>query len=967
MQIYPNIAQQKRLIALVLLVVAILWSVLFTSYGKVYASDMWSSGSFAISSEAEERLHARQYECKQRFVRIVGVTDTPEDSKVCVYERPQWRYARYTKRIEGYVTRYESYFVVGIGEDSAMYVVEDIPANLRNIDIPGSNDLIFNYLTDAELRIIKEFPKQLVLTYSGPGLAKRYKLKDDSTQPLISGLSSDNLRTTYSIGVSKNGAWIAVEDQNSGMILINTRTYELIWFSDYKRGFGYVPPINLVVSNDGRFVAMLGYNIESRIYTLNSECVIKSYEYDDEFLQAAWAAPSCPDDGGRMQEAFASRFSSMHARELMDFPDRFSDDGKVLYFLRVVDPTEPTHREYEVELRSSSYDPAEYTKQYLALGDSISSGEGDIGKDKEDKKYYRQYTDVNEKKDASQPREKCHLSTRSYPYLLASWMQLSRDAKQWDSVACSGAKSSDVVSLDGVEYEGQAKGAVYFWENGDEPRLRGFDNKYTLQATALNEVIPGRVQQVEFVRKYKPKVITLTAGANNIRFSDKLSACLRPGTCSWATSSKSSLASQIQNEYDSLRDLYEDLFEASNKQSKIYVIGYPYIISRAEPAKCELNVGSLDKDERIMIYEATSYLNMVIERAANAAGVRYVDISDALDGGKLCEEGQEYMTGIAQRGSNEIQESFHPNDFGHIKITQKIKEVVGNSDLKEYDICPDTTDAVDKICPKASDIVKSPDIPEYFGVPNKPSRNVDMTQPILKKGQPFRLQVPTTTVAPFSTSPVLARSDPTLLGHVVANAEGGLDAMLNLSISIPAGFHTIILDGESYSGEPIELMQTVLILGQNPDDIDENGIEDSFQACGPFLISSEQDVDRDGIDDACDPVIGRPHVYSPEMPLPHGEVSRNLNVAEHEDIINGIFQNDITVIDSVGALFIVPNVAQLHEVKPSASLEAPKQADVNGRGEPGHTDFVSWKLFMGGVAIVTALWWAAQRYTMSRK
>ena len=55
---------------------------------------------------------------------------------------------------------------------------------------------------------------------------------------------------------------------------------------------------------------------------------------------------------------------------------------------------------------------------------------------------------------------------------------------------------------------------------------------------ALNEMIPGRVKQIEFVKKYQPKVITLTAGGNDVGFGKKLVSCVGPestlGDCMYA-------------------------------------------------------------------------------------------------------------------------------------------------------------------------------------------------------------------------------------------------------------------------------------------------------------------------------------------------------------------------------------------------------------------------------------------------
>lgn len=141
--------------------------------------------------------------------------------------------------------------------------------------------------------------------------------------------------------------------------------------------------------------------------------------------------------------------------------------------------------------------------KYLALGDSYSSGEGDTEKNKSiNQKYYASETDKNGDTSNGIPREKCHVSTRSYPYLLASSMTLGRgESRQWGTVACSGATIYDANQDNKLGYEGQ-------WSGEGNPglgRLHGLSNKSTLQAAALNEIIPGRKSKSSLLRSTSRK------------------------------------------------------------------------------------------------------------------------------------------------------------------------------------------------------------------------------------------------------------------------------------------------------------------------------------------------------------------------------------------------------------------------------------------------------------------------------
>ena len=483
--------------------------------------------------------------------------------------------------------------------------------------------------------------------------------------------------------------------------------------------------------------------------------------------------------------------------------------------------------------------------KYLALGDSFSSGEGDTDKNPAtDRKYYRQWTDVNEDKAKGAPKEKCHVSTRSYPYKLANWMGLgSGPSAAWASVACSGATVYDMNWDSSGGYEGQGSPLG---------RLHGYDNKGVLQKMALNEMIPGRVKQIEFVKKYQPKVITLTAGGNDVGFGKKIKDCVHYiksiGTCDWAKDEMNTLGSQIKGQFDRVVGLYKELKAASPK-SKIYAIGYPQFITDAEPAACGLNAGAIDLDERRMIVRATQYMNEVIEAAARKAGVKYVDISQALNGGKMCEKHQIYMTGIVGLGE---QESYHPNKLGHVKIFTEIAKQLDHEDLSTYSKYPTAGD----------ESVNAPSS-IYFdkGAPSSVNTTIlASTRP--SKGSKQRVALAKNSLQPGSSARVEIRSKPVDLGSYTVLNDGSMKETITIPDNIPAGYHTLFIYGKSASGEDIKITQTLLVTGKDKEDLDDDGVKDTNQPCGAFLKTSGKDEDLDGIDDACDPEITDPILYT---------------------------------------------------------------------------------------------------------
>ena len=742
-------------------------------------------------------------------------------------------------------------------------------------------------------------------------------------------VDKDNLAWPVTFGgdISNNGEWMVIQVRDVGIVRLNLKTFEA---RQVAPDIGDVPYnlayrlIDFAISNDGRYIALkstLGTNSEPgvNIYDVSGTCSrsLAGKSINDLDLKAD--TPVCPhyeisEDIYKVAQPTGAK--SQDATSLNGM--KFNDDATELTFESYLNYA--TYRWQHITLGMPGYTRPS-SLDYLAQGDSLSSGEGDTTiNPATNAKYYRNYTNNEENLSSGIPREKCHLSTRSYPYLLARSMNLALDnPKQWNSVACSGATTTDMLHiLPNLTYGGQAKGGNFV--NTTKPRLEGFANMSSLQTSALNSMIPGRIQQIDFVKRYRPKTITLTAGANDIDFGGKMRNCtMQNSTCDWSTTQKSILGSQIQSMYPRLVRLYTGLAKAGDQRAKVYVLGYPEFISDTIPAKCKQGIGQLNDIERTMIAQSTRYLNTVIKAAASAAGVKYVDISAALAGNKLCEGDSLYMNGfidfagvrtIGNALAYEVQEAFHPNDYGHIKITQKIKSELGGQSLLTYMGYPTAPDADTAI----------PAIPAEFGVPSAATSKTEvMVDPVVKKTNAATILQPIYTFRPGSQVTRTLRSDPTDLGTVTATDTGALKATVIIPSTVPAGYHTLILRGETYSGEPLELTQSILVTGTNPSDLDENNTPDTTQKCGLFMPVSGKDADYDGIDDACDPQITEPILY----------IARNGNKTKGEDPTKLYLYRNTLASTLTGVTTDYVKTPATHETLLATSLTPDTQAVYN--------------------------------------
>lgn len=299
--------------------------------------------------------------------------------------------------------------------------------------------------------------------------------------------------------VSENGNWIVAELRDSGLAIIdaNTLTARHITTTGYKYGYGMDPSINLAISNDGKSVAQMGMN-------------------------AGFSVISVDDDCGQVIVGSLSKLAGTRECISRDLPTgalfpsfryaqqpRFYGSGAELEVV-VLSWNEPTRK---VTFSANGAQSAPRLG-LLALGDSFTSGEGEI-----DESYYLNGT--------NEDLDNCHLSRRSYPLLVASMLNLEvNDAR---TVACAGARIGDLMGQSS-SYSGQGN------RLGESGMDMSVVDKTIAQQQALDSFQPGWALQSDFVERYRPEKLLIGIGGNDAGLMGKLAVCAMPGTCEWATS-----------------------------------------------------------------------------------------------------------------------------------------------------------------------------------------------------------------------------------------------------------------------------------------------------------------------------------------------------------------------------------------------------------------------------------------------
>ena len=446
------------------------------------------------------------------------------------------------------------------------------------------------------------------------------------------------------IGVSNNGKWLITELKGVGIVRFNLSdgTYLRIYPDVLEHRTAPVSSSELAIDNSGKNVFHVGLNAGIGMYRIQGNCG------DAKLTNEPLENPCHRDEINPDKIIWSMRYSIAPS-----FVENESDSVK-FYAIS----TDPYLKYKKVHITGTGNNSSSLS--LLSLGDSFTSGEGET-----DDKYYFPGTNTE--------KEKCHLSSRSYPYLIGQKLSISANLVR--NVACSGAVTQDVIGH--AKYQGQ--------RNRLKDLISPTITLDSLRSEAKLYYLPGRVEQQYFVESSKPGAVIIGVGGNDSGLMSKLNECALASTCKWASDPelRSAVGKEIQSLFSKLTSVYAKIKNSSIK-SQIYAIGYPQIISSV-PA-CRNLIGTMfNQEERIFINESLAYLNKTIQRAAQNAGVKYLDIEKAFGDHILCEPtktpamngirfGEDIDVGII--GKYLGNESFHPTPYGHELIANYIKSHV---------------------------------------------------------------------------------------------------------------------------------------------------------------------------------------------------------------------------------------------------------------------------------------------------
>ncbi len=276
----------------------------------------------------------------------------------------------------------------------------------------------------------------------------------------------------------------------------------------------------------------------------------------------------------------------------------------------------------------------------VAMGDSYSSGEGACTPQTARNCAYIAGSDT--------PVDRCHRSTRAWPYLAGQSLLAAGTIRGFEFVACSGSRIQDLYQPN-HRYPLDGPGSQF-------DRLRAISSD------------PARYV----------KAVTLTIGGNDQDFSGVIVSCILRGTPCVRKHQKVPDAEFVRR----LRVAYRDIHRAA-PEAHLFVLGYPHLFPNPAFAwRCDMPPVAA-----AWIRDRIDHIDTLIGRAVRQVDTHmssrfasFVSTAHAFDGHELCRERRDrrvsYVNGLLPLPPVR-PESFHPDIPGQQALFRALRGSLG--------------------------------------------------------------------------------------------------------------------------------------------------------------------------------------------------------------------------------------------------------------------------------------------------
>ena len=172
-------------------------------------------------------------------------------------------------------------------------------------------------------------------------------------------------------------------------------------------------------------------------------------------------------------------------------------------------------------------------------------------------------------------------------------------------------------------------------------------------------------------------LVTVSMGGNDFGFADVLQSCIIGGSCDTEEHTKE-VDAQIDAEIDRLAQLYRDMAADAPPDARILVIGYPQLFPDPE----DITNGSdsfIGENEQAWLNDRGAHANEAIQEAIRRSGtdVEYVDVSGALKGHEVGTD-DPWINDLDLGDFPVSRGSFHPKAEGQAAIAALVQQQIRN-------------------------------------------------------------------------------------------------------------------------------------------------------------------------------------------------------------------------------------------------------------------------------------------------
>ncbi len=273
-------------------------------------------------------------------------------------------------------------------------------------------------------------------------------------------------------------------------------------------------------------------------------------------------------------------------------------------------------------------------------------------------------------------RNQCRRAGTSYPFLVAALLEppAGHDGVELISVACSGARTTNVIAFDDLECSDE-----WFPDGCPQPQY-----EYAADGRADPGFQIDRLPQ-------DADVVLVSIGAHDAQFGDVIALCAETkDSCRslvqpWLDGLDVSLGWRLQRVFSAVR--------ARAPNATIVAMTYPIPLFRDACRSTRL-----DQDETDFIIDTfVPRLNELVTASALATRAEVVDLSDVFGGHRLCQPDRpggdrpeiamnafqvQPVRGVTWKLSNWFHGSFYPNEYGHeliaARVAREVNELLQN-------------------------------------------------------------------------------------------------------------------------------------------------------------------------------------------------------------------------------------------------------------------------------------------------